>query len=290
MNQATFTEQNDNWDIVVKAKAGWFDLKLVELWNYRDLMWMFVRRDFVAQYKQTILGFLWHLIQPLLTTAMFLIVFGKFAKISTDNIQPAILFYMSGITIWNYFSSCLVNTSNTFTANAAIFGKVYFPRLVIPLSIIISNMIRFCIQFLLLLVFMIYYHFNGFPMYTGAGWFLLPVLICIMAGISFGLGIIISSFTTKYRDFTVLLSFAVQLAMYATPIIYPLSFLSNTKYRFIIELNPLTPVVEAFRYSVFGKGSFTPLSLAYSTGFMLIVIFIGVLIFNKVEKSFMDTV
>lgn len=289
MNKKKTTHQDQHWDLVLEPKTKLFNLNLKEVWHYRDLMWLFVRRDFIAQYKQTVLGPLWHIIQPLLTTAMFLIVFGKIANIPTDNIQP-VLFYMSGIAIWNYFSSCLTSISNTFTANAAIFGKVYFPRLVIPVSIIISNMVRFAIQFLLLAAAIIYYHFNGYPVHTGISWLMLPVLVFMMAGMGFGLGIIISSFTTKYRDFAVLLSFAVQLAMYATPVIYPLSFLENTKYKWLIEINPLTPIVEAFRYSVFGRGTFTSLSLGYSAGFMLVVIFAGILIFNKVEKSFMDTV
>jgi lipopolysaccharide transport system permease protein len=283
------TNSADQWDLVISPKTHLLDLKLKDVWRYRDLLFLFVKRDFVAQYKQTILGPLWHIIQPLFTVMIFLIVFGRIANIPTDGIQP-ILFYMSGITIWNYFSSSLVSTSNTFTANSAIFGKVYFPRLVLPLSTIISNMVRFAIQFILLIGLMIFYHFNGFPIHLGMSILILPVLIVIMAGIGFGLGIIISSATTKYRDFAVLLGFAVQLAMYATPIIYPLSFLNNTNYKWIIQINPLTPIVEAFRYSLFGKGTFTALSLGYSSGFMFVVIFLGIVIFNKVEKSFMDTV
>ena len=286
---STKPEQADQWDLVISPTTSLLDLRLKDVWKYRDLLLLFVKRDFIAQYKQTVLGPLWHIVQPLFTVIIFLIVFGQIASIPTDGVQP-ILFYMSGITIWNYFSACLMNTSNTFTANASIFGKVYFPRLVIPLSILISNIVRFGIQFVLLTVLMIYFHFNGFPIYVSFNWLLLPVIILMMAAIGFGLGIIISSLTTKYRDFAVLLGFAVQLMMYATPIIYPLSFLSDSKYKWIIEINPLTPLVEAFRYSLFGKGSFTALSLSYSAGFMLVSIFIGVVVFNKVEKSFMDTV
>lgn len=285
----TESEHTDQWDMVISPRTGLFDLKLIDVWKYRDLLLLFVKRDFVAQYKQTVLGPLWHVIQPLFTVIMFLIVFGKIANIPTDNIQP-ILFYMSGITIWNYFSSCLLNTSNTFTANSAIFGKVYFPRLVLPLSAIISNMVRFAIQFLLLIGLMVYYHFNGSPIQLSGSWLMLPVLVIMMAGIGFGLGIIISSVTTKYRDFAVLLAFAVQLMMYATPVIYPLSFLADSKYKLLIEINPLTPIVEAFRYSLFGRGTFTVFSLAYSTIFMLVAIFSGIIFFNKVEKTFMDTV
>lgn len=285
----TKTANSDQWDLVIGAKTSIKDLGLKEVWKYRDLLLMFVKRDFIAQYKQTILGPLWHIIQPLFTVIMFLIVFGKIANIPTDGVQP-ILFYMSGITIWNYFTGCLINTSNTFTANAAIFGKVYFPRLVIPLSIVISNIVRFIIQFLLLIALMIYYHFNGFPFQPSANWLMLPALIIMLAGLGFGIGIIISSLTTKYRDFVVLIGFAVQLAMYATPIIYPLSFLGDKKYKWLIETNPLTPIVEAFRYSLFGRGTFTVLSLGYSAGFMVVVIFLGVVLFNRVEKTFMDTV
>lgn len=288
--KSTKSGSTEEWDLVISPKAHLLELKLQDVWKYRDLLVLFVKRDFIAQYKQTILGPLWHIIQPIFTVIIFLIVFGRIANIPTDNIEPKMLFYMSGITIWNYFSSCLVNTSNTFTANASIFGKVYFPRLVIPLSVVISNMVRFAIQFFLLVTLMIYYHFNGFPIHLDISLLMIPIVIVILAGIGFGLGIIISSLTTKYRDFAVLLGFAVQLTMYATPIIYPLSFLDGSEYKWIIEINPLTPLVEAFRYSLFGKGTFTAISLSYSAGFMLVVIFIGIVIFNKVEKSFMDTV
>ena len=220
---------------------------------------------------------------------MFLLVFGHIAHIPTDGIQP-VLFYMSGITVWNYFSSCITNTSNTFIANAGIFGKVYFPRLVLPLSIVISNLVRFGIQFLLLSVMIVWYQFHGFPIHLSWYWLLIPVLLCIMAGIGLGLGIIISSLTTKYRDFTVLIGFALQLAMYVTPIVYPLSFLKNKSYKWVININPITSVVEAFRYALFGKGSFSIESIGYAVGFMTLVLIIGTLIFNKVEKTFMDTV
>lgn len=259
---------------------------------------MFVKRDFTAQYKQTILGPLWHFIQPLFTTVVFLVVFTNIAKISTDGVPP-VLFYMSGITIWNYFSSCLNATSNTFVANAGIFGKVYFPRLVIPLSTVMSNIVKFGIQFLLLLAMMLWYKLSStllpsadrlnlsHPLST---FILIPAIILIMAGLGLGLGIIISSMTTKYRDLTVLIGFAVQLLMYATPVVYPLSTITSEKLRFWITLNPLTPLVEAFRYAMLGVGSFDAVSFAYSIGFMFITLFIGLLIFSKVEKTFMDTV
>ncbi len=279
-----------DWDLVIKPQNSLFDLNLKELWKYRDLLILFVRRDFVAQYRQTVLGPIWNLIQPVLTTAMFLLLFGKIANIPTDSID-AIPFYLSGITIWNYFSICLTNTSNTFVANASIFGKVYFPRLVIPLSVVLSNIIRFGIQFALLLVAVLYYHFfKGSPLYLGISWLLVVPIVILMAGLALGLGIIISSLTTKYRDFTVLMTFIIQLLMYATPIVYPLSFLSHSKYKIIISLNPLSPVVEIFRYALFGKGTFSAGSIVYSICFTVLSLFCGLMIFTRVEKSFMDTV
>mgnify|MGYP001477458703 CR=1 FL=1 len=283
-------ENKDQWNLVITPRSGLLDLKLAEVWHYRDLIMLFVRRDFVAQFKQTILGPLWHLIQPILTTLMFLLVFGRIARISTDGVQPPLLFYLSGITVWNYFATCLTNTANTFVANASIFGKVYFPRLVLPLSVVLSNMIRFGIQFLLLLAMMIFYHFNGYPIALSYYWLFIPVLIALMAGIGLGLGIIISSMTTRYRDFAVFLTFAIQLAMYATPVVYPLSYLENTKYKDIINANPLSPLIEAFRYALFGKGTFDSSGLLYSFIFMVVVLFLGIISFNKVEKNFMDTV
>lgn len=253
-------------------------------------MWLFVRRDFVAQYKQTILGPLWHLIQPALTTAMFLLVFGRIANIPTDGIEQ-VLFYMSGITLWNYFSACLTNTSNTFLANAGIFGKVYFPRLVIPLSVVLSNIVRLGIQFLLLLGVMAFYSiFRDVPIHPGWNWLLLPLLVLLMAGIGLGLGIIISSLTTKYRDFTVLIGFAVQLLMYATPVAYPMSFLSDKSFAPLIRWNPLSAVVEGFRFALFGTPGFELSSLIYPFVFMVVVLLLGIMIFSKVERTFMDTV
>jgi len=266
-----------------------FDLNLKEVWKYRDLLLLFVKRDFVAQYKQTILGPLWHFIQPIFTTLMFLVVFGKIANIPTDGV-PSVLFYMSGITIWNYFSSCLTSTSNTFVANAGIFGKVYFPRLVIPLSTVISNLVKFGIQFLLLMGTFIFFVIKGVPVHLTVSFLMIPVLVLMMAGMGLGLGIIISSLTTKYRDLNILIGFAVQLLMYATPVAYPLSFLKHNKYASWIEWNPLTPIVEAFRYALFQQGSFNAGSLLYSAVFIIVILFIGLLTFSKVERTFMDTV
>ena len=277
------------WTEIITPRSNLLDLKLNEVWKYRDLMWLFVRRDFIAQYKQTILGPIWHIIQPLFTTIIFLFLFSRIANIPTDGIPP-VLFYMSGITIWNYFSACLNSTSNTFIANAAIFGKVYFPRLILPLSIIISNMVRFAIQFILLFLMILWYQFHGKPTDFTLNWIWIPILVILMAGIGLGLGIIISSLATKYRDLIILLGFAIQLGMYATPIAYPLSFLQNKGYSTLIILNPLSPIIECFRYCLFGRGTFTINSLSYSIAFMICILFIGAIIFNKVEKTFMDTV
>jgi len=290
MNDQSMQADREHWDLVIKPKNSLFALNLKEVWRYKDLLLLFVKRDFVAQYKQTVLGPVWNLVQPILTTAIFLLLFGRIANIPTDGIDP-IPFYLSGITIWNYFSVCLTNTSNTFVLNASIFGKVYFPRLVIPLSVVLSNIIRFGIQFFLLLIAIVFYHFfKGAPLYISFSWVLIIPVVGLMAGLGLGLGIIISSLTTKYRDFTVLMTFVIQLAMYVTPIAYPLSFLAATKYKNLISLNPMSPVVELFRYAVFGKGTFTTGSILYSVIFTVLSLFIGLVIFTKVEKSFMDTV
>lgn len=289
-DEQTLQETNDDlWDIVIAPQANLFDLKIKEVWHYKDLLFLFVKRDITAQYKQTVLGPLWHFIQPVFTTIVFVMIFRKIANIPTDGIEP-VLFYMSGITIWNYFAACLNATSGTFVANAAIFGKVYFPRLVIPLSTVVSNMIKFGIQFLLLVIAIVYFGIRGGSFYLSTTWLLIPLLVLMMAAMGLGAGIIISSLTTKYRDFTILIGFAVQLLMYATPVAYPLSYLQNKSFINVIKYNPLTPIVEAFRFALFGKGSIDPIHLLYSGGFIVIVLFIGLLIFSKVERSFMDTV
>ncbi len=288
--QKIIIESNsDYWTEIITPRSNLLDLRLGEIWKYRDLLWLFVKRDFVAQYKQTIFGPLWHVIQPLFTTIIFLFLFGRIANIPTDHIQP-ILFYMSGITIWNYFSACLTSTSNTFLANAGIFGKVYFPRLILPISIILSNIVKLGIQFSLLLIMIIWYDFHGYPTHFTIFWFVIPILVLLMAGIGLGLGVVVSSLTTKYRDLVILLGFVVQLGMYATPIAYPLSFLENRKYAQLINANPLSPIVECFRYCLFNKGTFAIGNLIYSFLFMLTALFFGAIIYNKVEKSFMDTV
>jgi lipopolysaccharide transport system permease protein len=281
--------EDAGWDIIIEPQANLLDIKIKDVWHYRDLLFLFVKRDITAQYKQTVLGPLWHFIQPIFTTIVFVMVFGKIANIPTDGIEP-VLFYMSGITIWNYFSACLNATSGTFIANAGIFGKVYFPRLVIPLSTVMSNMIKFGIQFLLLIIVIIYFGLDNGQFYFGISWLLVPVLVLMMAAMGLGAGIIISSLTTKYRDFTVLIGFGVQLLMYAAPVAYPLSYLKNKSFINVIKYNPLTPVVESFRFALFGKGSVDTMHLVYSGSFIVIVLFIGLLIFSKVERTFMDTV
>lgn len=280
----------ENWDIEIKPKTSLFNVKLKEVWKYRDLMSLFVKRDFVAQYKQTILGPIWHFVQPVLTTIMFVVVFGRIAKIPTGNI-PSVLFYLSGLTIWNYFAVCLTSTSTTFTSNASIFGKVYFPRLVLPISVVISNMIKFGIQFLLLLAVIVYYQFHGYPIHFSFSWLLVPVILLIMAGIGLGAGIILSALTSKYRDFTVLIGFGIQLLMYLTPVIYPLAYLETKgKYAAFIHYNPISPLVEGFKFAVFGEGYYSLYYLGYSLVIMIILLFIGIMYFSKVEKTFMDTV
>lgn len=277
------------WDLEIKPKTSLLQFNLKEIWRYRDLILLFVKRDFVAQYKQTILGPIWYLLQPIISTAMFLLIFNRIAHIPTDGVHP-VVFYMTGITIWTYFSTCLTATSNTFVANAGIFGKVYFPRMVTPISIVLSNLIRFGIQFFLLVVTMLWVAYKGYPISITVYWIFIPVLLAVFAGMGLGLGIIISSLTTKYRDFTVLVTFSVQLLMYATPIVYPLSYLKGTGYERIIAWNPLAPMVEAFRFVLLGKGTFTVGDLLYSVGFTAVVLFLGMILFNRVEKSFMDTV
>lgn len=276
------------WTEVISPQNKWFDLRLQELWRYRDLIILFVRRDFVAIYKQTILGPLWHIIQPLMTTLVYTIIFSRVAGIPTDG-QPAILFYLCNITIWNYFASSLSKTSNTFTGNADIFGKVYFPRLVIPLSIVISALIAFVIQFGVFLFIYLIYWMNGMALSFTWAVLLIPYFIFIMASLALGLGIIISSLTTKYRDLTQLLNFGIQLLMFASGIIYPLSDIPEVWQGYLL-LNPIVPIVEAFRYAFFGEGFFDAYYLLYSTIFVFITFFLGLLLFRRVEKTFMDTV
>lgn len=272
----------------ITPRKNLFNLKINEIWKYRDLILLFVRRDFVAIYKQTVLGPLWFLIQPLLTTLMYTIVFARVAKISTSNMPP-ILFYLSGTVAWTYFSTSLVKISDTFINNANIFGKVYFPRMAVPLSIIISNMIQFCIQIGLYIVIMSIYAFKGFHFDLGFELLFIPLLLLILAGLGLGFGIIISSLTTKYRDLKQLVVFGVQLWMYATPVIFPLSAIEG-KYRIFFLINPLTGVIESFRSVLLGVGEMNFYYLTYSFVFMILLLTCGILLFNRVEKNFMDYV
>jgi len=281
-------KKSENWTMIIKPKRSLFDVDLAELWRYRDLIGLFVRRDFVSKYKQTILGPLWFIIQPVITTLMFTVVFGNIAGIPTDGI-PKMLFYLTGIVGWTYFSTCLNDTSQTFIKNASIFGKVYFPRLALPISVVISNLVSFLIQFVLVLCFLAYFMIVGSDVHPNINILLIPVLILLIAGLGLGFGIIISSLTTKYRDLTHLVSFGVSLWMYATPIIYPLSEIPE-KYKLFVLANPMTPIVETFKVALLGVGDVNYYQLLYSFGFMVAVLVFGVLIFNKVEKSFMDTV
>ena len=279
----------ERWDLVIKPSASIFDINLKELWKYRDLIVLFVKRDFVATYKQTILGPLWHLAQPIFTTLMYLLIFSKMAGIPTEGVPP-ILFYLCGVAFWNYFSNCLLGASNTFVNNAGIFGKVYFPRLVSPISIIISNLIGLGIQFFLFLLVFAYYGFKGEVHCLSVNLLLLFPLLLVLAGIALGLGIIISSMTTKYRDLRILMGFGIPLLVYATPVVYPLSFLLGKSYKWIALLNPISSLMEGFRFALFNTGSLSLPLLTYSFCFMAASILIGVVIFNKVERSFMDTV
>ncbi|MFN5417561.1 MAG: ABC transporter permease [Flavobacteriia bacterium] len=282
-------ENIEDWDLVIKAKSSLFSLNLKAVWSYRDLLFLMVKRDIISFYKQTILGPIWFLIQPLITTFMFVFVFGNLAKISTDGL-PQVLFYLTGIVAWNYFSECLIKTSSTFKDNAPIFGKVYFPRLVMPLSLIFSNLLRFGIQFALLIVVLAYFTFSkDFHFVFTWTLLLIPVFIILMAFLALGFGMIISALTTKYRDFAFLITFGVQLWMYVTPIIYPISAAPG-KYHFWISLNPMSTVIEGFRFALLGKGQLDLISILYVFIFTLIIFLLGLLIFNKVEKNFMDTV
>lgn len=277
------------WDIIISSKSTWFDFKLKELWKYRDLLFLFVKRDFISVYKQTILGPLWFFIQPILTTIMFTIIFGNIGKLGPTGI-PNFIFFLAGVTIWNYFAECLTKTSETFVKNQHIFGKVYFPRLIVPLSVVISNLLKFGIQFLLFMIAWTYFVVQDGstlePNWTIA---LLPIYIILMSGLSLGFGIIFSSITTKYKDMMFLLQFGVQLLMFASSVVIPLSTIPP-KIQWIFKLNPMVNIIEAFKYGFLGNGEFSVLGLAYSACFMVCLLLVGIMIFNRVEKSFMDTV
>jgi lipopolysaccharide transport system permease protein len=274
------------WEIAPKSSL--FDLKLKETWDYRDLLALLVKRDFISFYKQTILGPLWFFIQPIFTTIIFTFIFSNLAGISTDGL-PQPLFYLAGITAWNYFAECLTKTSTVFKDNANIFGKVYFPRLIMPFSIVLSNLVKFGVQFLLFIIMLLYYKSTGAAFSPNSYILLFPLLILLMAALGLGLGMIISAMTTKYRDLAFLVTFGVQLLMYATTVIYPLSA-APEKYRFLIVLNPMTGIIETFRYGFLGSGSFSWETLGYTSLVTLVLLVSGIIIFNKVEKNFVDTV
>lgn len=282
---------NNDWDIIIEPKKKLLSLDLGEVWRYRDLLTMYVKRDIVTMYKQTILGPLWYVIQPLFTTIMFMFVFGGIAGIPTDGL-PQPLFYMAGIVCWNYFSECLTKCSETFNANQHIFGKVYFPRLVVPFSITISSLLKMAIQFILFVAVYIFFICKGFSPHITWYVLLVPLLVVMLAGLGLGFGLIISSMTTKYRDLRFLVSFGVQLWMYITPVIYPLSILKTNypDYVWAIVINPLTSIIETFKLAFLGQGTFEWIYLLYSLVFTIFVMFFGMLTFNKVQRSFMDVI
>lgn len=279
---------SQSWDLEIKPKSSVFDLHLKDVWAYRDLLWLLVRRDFVSFYKQTIFGPLWFFIQPIFTTIIFTFIFSNLAKISTNS-APAPLFYMAGTVAWNYFADTLNKTSTVFRDNAGIFGKVYFPRLIMPLSIVFSNLVKFGIQFLLFLILLFYYLLKGAHIQPNLYIALFPAVMLLMAVLGLGLGLIITAMTTKYRDLAFVVTFGVQLLMYATPVIYPLAA-APAKYRGIIEMNPMSGLIETFRYGFLGTGQFYLGAFAYSVAACVAIFLFGLIVFNKVEKSFVDTI
>lgn len=281
-------KQDPPWTIEVHPRTGWLQLNLREVWQFRDLLGLLVRRDIVTVYKQTILGPLWFFIQPLLTTIVFTVVFGKIAGIPTDGI-PQTLFYLTGLVLWQYFADCVRLTADAFTKNEQVFSKVYFPRVIVPMSIVVSNLVKFGIQFLLVLGFVAYYWWAGSAISFQVELLLLPLLVMMAAGLGLGFGLVVSSLTFKYRDLNFLIQFGIQLAMYATPVIYPLSE-APEEYRTLILANPMSALIESFRYALVGAGSFDWWRLAYSGGFMLVLLFVGMIVFTRTEKTFVDTV
>lgn len=279
--------KEQNFDIIIKPKTGWFDLNLKEVWKYRDLITLFVRRNFVSRYKQTILGPAWAVLQPLLTTMVFTVVFGSIAGLAADGV-PSFLFFLSGNVAWTYFSTCLTQTASTFTSNAGILGKVYFPRVVMPISTVLTNLIAFAIQFVMFLVFWLYYYVKGEVQIDKLA-LLLPILILQMALLGLGTGIIVSALTTKYRDLQMLVGFGVQLWMYATPVAYDIGIIPERFMR-IYMLNPMTSIINIFRKAFLGLGNFELMYYLMSWGITIIILFIGIILFNRVEKTFMDTV
>jgi lipopolysaccharide transport system permease protein len=277
-----------HWDLIIKPRSKWYDLNLKEIYRYRDLLFLFVKRDFISIYKQTILGPIWFFVQPLATAFTFSVIFANLAKVSTDGV-PQVLFYLCGITLWNYFADTLLKTSETFVANANIFGKVFFPRMIVPLSVVISNLIKFGVQFLMFLALWIYYIATSNVLKPNSALLLIPFLILLMGLLGLGFGVLISSLTTKYRDLKFLIAFGVQLLMYVSPIVYPLSIVPE-KYKWFLVANPVTSIIETFKYAFLGAGVFNVGYLLYSCLFTIVLLFISLVVFHRVEKTFMDTV
>ena len=289
-DQASGIDQEQDWDIEVSSKSTVGRILPADLWKYKDLLFLFVKRDLVTTYKQTILGPLWFLIQPVLTSIAFTIIFGRLAGIPTGGLPP-LLFYLCGVTSWTYFSDFALRTSNTFVANAGIFSKVYFPRIIVPLSVVISSLAKFGVQLLLLTGVIIWYQFHGIEINSFGGLLFLPMLIVLMAGLGLSVGMLISSLTTRFRDLQFLVGFGIQLLMYLTPVVYPLSMVApGSKMEFLIKLNPMTAVVETVRYSFLGGEFIGWASLAYSAGFMLVSLLLALWVFNRAQRTFMDTV
>lgn len=282
------TPDRDAWTLVIDAKSRWFDIDVKELWHYRDLVLLFVRRDFTSVYKQTALGPLWFILQPLLTTLVFTVIFGNVAGLSTDGL-PKVLFYLSGVVAWRYFADCLTKTSQTLRSNAHIFGKVYFPRLAVPLSVVLSNLIPFVLQFGIFLLFLVYFSWGGATFGPTAWVAAVPLLVLLMAMLGLGMGLLITAMTIKYRDLSFLVGFGVQLLMYASPVIYPLSMIPD-QYRVYALANPMTPVIETFRYAFLGRGVVALDHLALSAAVITGILVLGLGVFSRVEKNFMDTV
>ena len=282
------TEDLSSWSKVITADRGWWDLRLGRLWKYRDLIFVFVHRNFTATYKQTILGPLWFFLQPFFTTLVFTVVFSNIAKLSTDKVPP-MLFYMAGIVCWNYFQECLLKIGSTFTQNAPLFGKVYFPRLTLPISVVVTNLATFVIQLLFFLCFLAYFYVKGAPIQPSWRMAVLPLLLMQMAALALGVGCIVSALTTRYRDLTMLVNFGVQLWMYGSCVAYPLSSIGE-KWRWLMICNPMVPIIEGFRFAFLGQGTVERAYLAVGLLISVSILVIGLLLFNRVEKSFTDTV
>ena len=282
------SSEDQSWTVIIRPKRPWWDLNLRELWRYRDLIGLWVKREFVAFYKQTILGPLWHIIPAIVTSGVFSIIFSGVAKIPTDGVPPY-LFYMAGTTIWGYFSSCISTTSSTFTMNVGVFGKVYFPRLAMPIASIISQLVTFAVRFGVFIAVWLFFLLSGSSIHPNGWAFLLPVLLVILAGLGFAFGITISALTTKYRDLQQLLGISLQLVMYVCPVIFPLSEVPE-KWRFLILLNPLTPVLEVFRLGFLGKSAMSPIYIFYSSGVTIVILLFSIMIFNQAESTFLDTI